>query len=174
MAVLNIPGRGKTMTEPGEIRFFLRKYGIWYDRWPQRDVPYEHVDRVIEAYADVLGPFMQKGGYLTADVIQISNDTPDYAAIRSKFLREHIHDEDEVRFFIGGKGYFWFNPSPVKEDIFNVCCESGDVISVPSGTPHWFDAGEYAPCVKAIRIFIDKTGWVPHYTESGAESIYPV
>jgi 1,2-dihydroxy-3-keto-5-methylthiopentene dioxygenase len=40
---------------------------------------------------------------------------------------------------------------------------------VPAGTKHWFDAGETNPFVKAIRIFIDSSGWVPDYTESKME-----
>jgi 1,2-dihydroxy-3-keto-5-methylthiopentene dioxygenase len=56
--------------------------------------------------------------------------------------------------------------------VFNVLCQKGDLISVPAGTKHWFDAGEDNPFVKAIRIFIDQTGWIPAYTESGIEKIY--
>src|SRR5690606_39582121 len=50
--------------------------------------------------------------------------------------------------------------------VFNVLCQKGDLISVPAGSRHWFDAGESDPFVKAIRIFIDTSGWVPHYTGS--------
>jgi 1,2-dihydroxy-3-keto-5-methylthiopentene dioxygenase len=55
------------------------------------------------------------------------------------------------------------------EPVFNLLCQRGDLISVPAGTKHWFDAGASAPFVKAIRIFIDMSGWVPEYTESGLE-----
>ena len=88
-------------------------------------------------------------------------------------IRRPGHTEDEVRFFVDGSGYFWFNLEN-GEPIFNVKCEAGDLISVPANTAHWFDMGEPA-FVKAIRIFIDQSGWVPHYTESGIdESFNPV
>ena len=67
-----------------------------------------------------------------------------------------------------GQGIFWFNLE--NEPVFNLLCEKGDLISVPAGTKHWFDAGESNPFVKSIRIFIDMSGWVPHYTESGIEN----
>jgi 1,2-dihydroxy-3-keto-5-methylthiopentene dioxygenase len=51
-------------------------------------------------------------------------------------------------------------------------CQKGDLISVPEGTKHWFDAGESSPFVKAIRIFIDMSGWVPVYTQSEVEQRY--
>jgi 1,2-dihydroxy-3-keto-5-methylthiopentene dioxygenase len=84
------------------------------------------------------------------------------------FLAEHTHSEDEIRFFVDGKGLFWFHLD--EEEVFNLLCERGDLISVPAGTKHWFDAGETNPFVKAIRIFIDMSGWVPNYTESGKET----
>ena len=40
---------------------------------------------------------------------------------------------------------------------------------MPAGTKHWFDAGPENPFVKAIRIFIDMSGWVPEYTGSKLE-----
>jgi len=51
-------------------------------------------------------------------------------------------------------------------------CEKGDLISVPAGSKHWFDAGESNPFVKAIRIFIDMSGWIPEYTGSKIEQNY--
>ena len=67
-----------------------------------------------------------------------------------------------------GKGLFWFNLE--NGPVFNLLCERGDLISVPAGTKHWFDAGPINPFVKAIRIFIDMSGWVPNYTESKIET----
>jgi 1,2-dihydroxy-3-keto-5-methylthiopentene dioxygenase len=113
---------------------------------------------------------MEKHGYKTADVINVNEETPNLPAIRQKFLKEHTHSEDEVRFFVDGQGYFWFNLGG-DEPIFNVLCERGDLISVPAGTRHWFDMGTPA-FVKAIRIFIDTSGWVPEYTESGINERY--
>ena len=113
---------------------------------------------------------MKQGGYQTADVISINARTENYGAIRAKFLAEHIHTEDEIRFFVDGQGYFWFNLEGAP--VFNLLCQKGDLISVPAGSKHWFDAGEINPFVKAIRIFIDQSGWVPHYTNSGIELQY--
>ena len=46
---------------------------------------------------------------------------------------------------------------------------AGDLIRVPRGTHHWFDlCGEKR--IRAIRLFQDKSGWTPHYTESGVDA----
>jgi len=170
MAILSIPNQQVQLNDPQEIRAFMNQRGIFFDQW-FCDVLFDDsasTEEILAAYAADLDPFMQSGGYQTADVISINSSTENYAAIRAKFLAEHTHSEDEIRFFVDGQGLFWFHLE--NEDVFNLLCERGDLISVPAGTKHWFDAGEVNPFVKAIRIFIDMSGWVPEYTNSGKEN----
>ena len=169
MAILSIPEKQIQISEPLAIKTFLNQRGIFFDQW-SCDVSFDDSassDEILKAYEKDLGSFMQNGGYETADVISINSLTENYEAIRAKFLAEHIHTEDEIRFFVDGQGLFWFNLET--EPVFNLLCQRGDLISVPAGSKHWFDAGETNPFVKAIRIFIDMSGWVPHYTDSKIE-----
>ncbi|NBR15431.1 MAG: cupin domain-containing protein [Flavobacteriales bacterium] len=169
MAILSIPTKNYSTSDPKEILEFFNARGLYFDQW-QCDVVFEDTatqEDILQAYSKDLFPFMENGGYETADVISINSLTENYEALRAKFLAEHTHTEDEIRFFVDGQGIFWFNLE--NEPVFNLLCEKGDLISVPAGTKHWFDAGESNPFVKAIRIFIDMSGWVPHYTESGIE-----
>jgi 1,2-dihydroxy-3-keto-5-methylthiopentene dioxygenase len=169
MAILSIPTKNYSTSNPNEILEFFNARGLFFDQW-KCDVVFNDSatqEEILQAYSKDLFPFMENGGYETADVISINSLTENYEAIRSKFLAEHTHTEDEIRFFVDGQGVFWFNLE--NEPVFNLLCEKGDLISVPAGTKHWFDAGETNPFVKAIRIFIDMSGWVPHYTASGIE-----
>lgn len=169
MAILSIPAQNIEIRNPEEIRSFFNARGLFFDQW-KCSVVFDDTatqEDILAAYSKDLKPFMEKGGYETADVISINSLTENYEAIRAKFLAEHTHSEDEIRFFVDGKGLFWFNMET--EPIFNLLCEKGDLISVPAGTKHWFDAGEKTPFVKAIRIFIDMSGWVPDYTSSKIE-----
>lgn len=172
MAVLNIPDQNKQVSDKKEIKEFLNARGVFFDQWEAEVAFADDADQetVLNAYAHALKPYMESNGYKTADVISIHAQTPNYEAVRNKFLSEHTHTEDEVRFFVDGKGFFWFNLEG--DPVFNVMCEAGDLISVPANTKHWFDAGKENPHVKAIRIFIDQSGWVPHYTESGVDTNY--
>lgn len=173
MAILNIPDENKQITNSEEIKSFLANLGVTYEQW-QANKPLEvEADQttILEAYNHALQPYMEQNGYQTADVININQHTENYEAIRAKFLSEHTHTEDEVRFFVDGEGYFWFNLEN-EIPIFNVLCQKGDLISVPANTKHWFDAGENNPFVKAIRVFIDTSGWIPHYTDSGVDKKY--
>lgn len=172
MAILTIPSAAHAISSPSEIKQFLNERGVFFDQWTC-DVVFDDAataEEILGAYEKDLKPFMKKGGYHTADVISINALTENYEAIRNKFLAEHTHTEDEIRFFVDGEGLFWFHLE--NGEVFNVCCQKGDLISVPAGTKHWFDAGEKDPFVKAIRIFIDMTGWVPHYTGSSIEKKY--
>jgi 1,2-dihydroxy-3-keto-5-methylthiopentene dioxygenase len=169
MAILSIPEKRFKTDNVGEIKAFFYERGIFFDQW-FCDVIFDDQatqEEILNAYEKDLKPFMKSGGYQTADVISINRLTENYEAIRNKFVAEHTHTEDEIRFFIDGKGLFWFNLE--KEPVFNLLCEKGDIISVPAGTKHWFDAGKENPFVKAIRIFTDLSGWIPHYTKSGRE-----
>jgi len=171
MAILHVPDQNKKLTDPQEIRSFLNDRGVWYDQW-EASVEFANdadQETVLKAYSHVLDPYMQSNGYKTADVISVNPNTPNLEALRTKFLTEHTHSEDEVRFFVDGEGLFWFNQEG--QDVYCVICQKGDLISVPANTAHWFDFGP-KNSVKAIRVFIDQSGWVPHYTESGVDKTY--
>ncbi len=172
MAILIIPDKRQTLSDFKEIQTYLAARGVLIRQW-QAEVPLaENASEreILDAYREQLKPYMAENGYQTADVITVNSQTQNLEQIREKFLREHTHSEDEVRFFVDGQGYFWFNFEN-GEPVVCVKCEAGDLLSVPAGYKHWFDLGEPA-FVKAIRIFIDAAGWVPHYTESGVESYY--
>ncbi len=96
-------------------------------------------------------------------------DHPNKEALRKKFLDEHTHSEDEVRFFVEGQGLFCIHKAG---QVFLVLCEKGDLISVPEGTPHWFDMGS-EPRFTAIRLFTHTEGWVARMTGNDIASRFP-
>ena len=117
---------------------------------------------MIAAYRADIDRLIEEEGYQTVDVVSLNSSHPDKDALRQKFLSEHTHNEDEVRFFVEGRGLFTLH---VGDQIFEVLCEKGDLISVPANTPHWFDMGPM-PDFIAIRLFNNPEGWVAKYTGS--------
>ena len=107
--------------------------------------------------------------YNTADVINVTSDTPGLQSMLDKFNREHWHDENEVRFITRGRGLFHIHPE--SGAVFSIQVERGDMINVPRGTHHWFDLCDDRN-IRAIRLFQDPKGWTPHYTGTGAEAGY--
>ena len=168
MAIVRVPTEGIALRELDAVAAFLARYGIEYERWIPRqqisaDAPAE---AVLTAFAQEVDALKIRGGYVTADVIDVKPDTPNLDAMLARFNREHWHDEDEVRFIVEGRGLFHVHPS--NGPVFAIEVESGDLIRVPRGTHHWFDLCADRR-IRAIRLFQDSSGWTPHYTESGVD-----
>ena len=117
-------------------------------------------DVVLDAYRTDIDRIVAEKGFRTVDVVSIAPDNPKREEMRAKFLDEHFHKEDEVRFFVAGQGLFTLH---IEDQVYAVLCEKDDLISVPAGTPHWFDMSE-SPSFVAIRLFDNPDGWVAHFT----------
>jgi 1,2-dihydroxy-3-keto-5-methylthiopentene dioxygenase len=171
MAILNVPDKNLVLRDGQEIAAYLAKIDIDYERWEtdSRISPDAAPEEILAAYRSEIEQLKAKGGYVTADVIDIKPETPNLDAMLQKFRPEHWHDEDEVRFIV--KGHGCFHIAPPTGDVVSITMEAGDLIRVPRGTKHWFDLGDDRT-VRAIRLFQDVSGWTPHYTESGLEQKY--
>ncbi|WP_424810940.1 1,2-dihydroxy-3-keto-5-methylthiopentene dioxygenase [Roseococcus sp. YIM B11640] len=157
--------------DPAKIAEALAPIGVRFERWPVADLPPgASAEEVLEAYRPKLDALLKESKAGTADVIRLTADNPQKDAIRQKFLSEHIHTEDEVRFFHEGAGNFVMH---VDGKVFDAHCTRGDLISVPANTKHWFDSG-LNPHVTALRVFTDTTGWTPHYTGTDMADKFPV
>jgi 1,2-dihydroxy-3-keto-5-methylthiopentene dioxygenase len=171
MPILRIPDQGKTWREAGEIATALADIGIEYARVEiPEGVALAPAERVLEVFDREIARLKERGGYVTADVIDVTASTPGLDAMLAKFSREHWHDEDEVRIIVKGRGIFHIHP-PGGGAVAAIEVEAGDTIRVPAGTHHWFDLCETRE-IRAIRLFRDMAGWVPRYTESGAERAF--
>ena len=170
MAVVTLVDEGKTFTDEALIRQCLHGFGIDYERWtPSHDIPADaSADEVLKAYAKEIDALKARGGYVTADVIDVTPETPGLDAMLAKFDREHWHDEDEVRFVISGHGLFHIHGD---SGVAAIEVGPGDLIRVPRGTKHWFNlCGDRR--IRAIRLFQDVSGWSPLYTESEVDRNY--
>ncbi len=147
-----------------EIAAALGAKGVRFERWEAgaEVAAGDSQEAVIEAYRLEIDRLIDAEGYQAVDVVSLSADHPDKAAMRQKFLDEHTHSEDEVRFFVDGHGLFSLH---IGSEVYEVLCEKGDLISVPANTPHWFDMGPN-PSFVAIRLFNNPEGWVAHFTGS--------
>jgi 1,2-dihydroxy-3-keto-5-methylthiopentene dioxygenase len=166
------PGAPVLVTEDeAAIAAALRPIGVRFERWksPVTLAPEDSAETILAAYKPYLDGLMGETGAGSADVIKLTPDNPNAAALRQKFLSEHVHTEDEVRFFVHGSGNFIMH---VNGQVFDAHCVQGDLISVPAGTKHWFDAGE-APFFTALRVFSDQSGWVAQYTGETIAERFP-
>lgn len=149
-------------------------------------VVYEHVpvggqlsdtatqEEVLEVHRPLVDRLVAEHGYRLVDVAQLHPvDSDEWRATaetaRAKFLNEHTHDEEEIRYFVAGSGVFYLH---VDGRVHAMLCTQGDLLSVPALTTHWFDMGT-SPDFTAIRFFHDDDGWVGTFTGSDISTHFP-
>ena len=166
------PDTAKAESSDGaRIAQLLGDHGVRFERWatPIDLEPGASQDEVIAAYREDIQRLMAEKGYQAVDVVSLHPGHPDKEALRQKFLNEHRHAEDEVRFFVAGSGLFTLH---IGNEVYEVLCEQGDLIGVPDNTRHWFDMGPN-PYFIAIRIFSNPEGWVAAFTGDEIAQRFP-
>ena len=163
--------------EAERIESALAPYGVHLEHWSaSRPLPETATqEQVLDAHREDVERICKVGKYRLVDVVRLQSDDTDPEwqkkadAARTKFLNEHTHDEDEVRFFVAGRGCFYLH---LDDRVYAVICEAGDLLSVPTGTRHWFDMGT-RPEFCAIRFFEREDGWVGTFTGDPISSRIP-
>jgi len=147
--------------DPDFIATELHRIGVTFERWKASHplAPGASPDEVMAAYRTDIDRLVTERGFKSVDVVSISPDHPQRETMRAKFLDEHYHKEDEVRFFVAGSGLFTLH---VDGKVYEIECVQDDLIAVPDSTLHWFDMGD-EPSFIAIRFFIELDGWVGHF-----------
>jgi 1,2-dihydroxy-3-keto-5-methylthiopentene dioxygenase len=166
MAVLRFPEEDRVLDDESEIHISLAALGINYERWDLSRVPADApADAVLAAYSEEIEDLKNRGGFVTADVIDVNPETPNLDAMLARFDKEHTHSEDEVRFILAGRGIFFLH---LGEKVVSVEVGPGDMLRVPRGTTHWFTLCEDRR-IRAIRWFQERAGWTPLYTGTGVD-----
>ena len=130
------------------------------DTLTQNDIFYQHIDTDPVRYREPVDHVKATRGYIEEDIIELSPQTPNLEAICAKFIDEHHHDDDEVRFVLEGEGIFDIRS---RDDRYmRVQVQKGDLIVVPKHRHHRFMLTD-SKAIRCVRLFKDKSGWVPHY-----------
>jgi 1,2-dihydroxy-3-keto-5-methylthiopentene dioxygenase len=118
----------------------------------------------IEATGDDVQPALDRlaaaRGYVEQDVVELDPDTPGLEQICAKFVDEHLHTDDEVRYVLEGEGIFDIRSAD--DRWMRLVVEKGDLIVVPAHLHHRFMLTERRH-IRCVRLFKDSSGWVPHY-----------
>jgi len=118
----------------------------------------------LELEADAFQPGLDKlkaqRGYVEQDIIELQPETPNLDALCAKFVDEHLHTDDEVRYVLEGEGIFDLRSHD--DRWMRVTVEPGDLLVVPANLHHRFLLTSRKQ-IRCVRLFKDSSGWVPHY-----------
>ncbi|MFM7077512.1 MAG: acireductone dioxygenase, partial [Planctomycetaceae bacterium] len=93
MATVTVPAEARRISGLEAVRAFLADHGIHHEIWPLEDRvdPAAPAERILAAYAPEIDELKARGGFVTADVIDVYPDTPNLDAMLAKFAKEHTH-----------------------------------------------------------------------------------
>jgi 1,2-dihydroxy-3-keto-5-methylthiopentene dioxygenase len=110
-----------------------------------------------------LSPFLtqtkQTTGYNYADIITVHPDhLPEFEKKIEAFFEEHIHDAEEIRYIMGGSGYF--DVRNLDDKWVRILIQKGDLMTLPEGIYHRFTCDEKR-LIHAMRLFRGQPIWTP-------------
>lgn len=117
-----------------------------------------------------LNQWCRQQGYDYRDFV----DSRDMGDLRSKlatFYCEHLHNDDEVRFFVEGSGYF-----DVRHELepgqpwVRIHCHAGDCVMLPAGCFHRFVPDE-SMFFRVMRVFSGVPVWTPFNRNQTSETM---
>jgi 1,2-dihydroxy-3-keto-5-methylthiopentene dioxygenase len=155
------------ISESEDLKFIqdsLVPSGVSIERWNPLSVESSSDNELLKFYESDIEKIKAAYGFKAVDLMSVDPELAqrkDFPSIRNKFLKEHRHTDDEVRYFISGSGLFTIHHL---DRVYSISCSAGDFIRVPANTWHWFDMGP-SPEFKCLRFFSDESGWVPCYRE---------
>lgn len=140
----------------------LRDIGISYWKmdadaftYPTKAVPWDPKDAVDPK----LSAIRDARGYSYADIITVHRDhLPGYDEKVKAFFEEHIHDAEEIRYIVGGSGYF--DVRDAEDRWVRVHVKKGDLMTLPEGIYHRFTVDE-TDNIHAMRLFVGQPVWTP-------------
>jgi 1,2-dihydroxy-3-keto-5-methylthiopentene dioxygenase len=157
--------------DEARIREGLARINVRFERWAAQQ-PLASTDQdaeILAAYQQEIQRLERADAYQSVDVLRCLPDHPQPEQLRAKFLAEHTHDDDEVRFFVEGSAMFYLHADA---RVHMVLCERNDLISVPARMRHWFDMGP-EPHFTVIRMFTTPEGWVARFTGDPIATRFP-
>ncbi|RKP13143.1 1,2-dihydroxy-3-keto-5-methylthiopentene dioxygenase 3 [Piptocephalis cylindrospora] len=136
------PRSGDTVQED-----ILKGLGIHHQRLP------------VGHSGEALEELCTQRGYHHRDQVRISpEDLPNYEERMAQFFKEHLHEDEEIRYILEGSGYF--DVRNREDQWVRLHVFSGDLVILPAGIYHRFitDDNNF---IHTMRLFQEAPKWTP-------------
>jgi len=91
VAILRFPPDDQIVENESEVRSTLAGLRIDYEHWDLSRVAADATaEAVLASYAEEIDELKRRGGYRTADVIDVHPETPGLDAMLARFDKEHM------------------------------------------------------------------------------------
>jgi len=101
----------------------------------------------LSLYESEIERIKKEYGKESTDLVSVKGGDAFSISIRDRYLSEHCHSDDEIRFFLEGSVLIYIH---INERVHILQCGKGDFIVIPKGVKHWLDIGP-KPEFTAIR-----------------------
>ncbi len=162
----------KVSEDLNEFSEDLAEVGVCVERWPTLShLPSAPIleDDIYKIYGKEIERVKNQYGYSQVDLATMKPNDAFSISVRGRYLSEHTHEEDEVRFFLAGKVLIYLN---INHKIHILECTKGDFVIIPAGVKHWMDIGP-KPDFSVIRWFNSKKAFTNNFTASFAAEATP-
>ncbi|WP_232696723.1 cupin domain-containing protein [Brevibacillus daliensis] len=170
MAKVRFHDNNEYLEDQTAVEDFLASQEVIYEHWGVNRLDAElrsnyspseeDKQQILDAFKPEITAISDRRGYKTADVIVLSDLTPQLDEKLKNFVKEHHHTDDEVRFCVDGHGIFAIKGKDGR--YFDVQLSAGDLISVPPSYRHYFTLMDDRKII-AIRLFVTPAGWEAIY-----------
>jgi len=114
-----------------------------------------------------LQAFMGREGHVQQELFNLQRNHPQKLELRARYLDEQVQASTCAWLFIGGFAQLAVH---LNDYVYLLQGERGDLLTLPAGTPHWFDLGEEP---HALVLRLSQSDETPERTGGDIASRFP-
>ncbi|MGB4072823.1 acireductone dioxygenase [Pseudomonas sp.] len=155
----------KLLTHAEDIASTLAAVGVQFNQVPvqQPVIAGTASDELMAANRVQIDQLMTAHGYASAEILSLCDERGEGTELARALRAEQSCEPAHLHYYLAGRGLLALH---VGEYVYSLLCEKGDLLLMPAGTAHWFDAGEH-PRFAVLRLF--DSAQVPAFTPIGGD-----
>ena len=141
----------KLLTHAEDIASTLAAVGVQFSQVPvqQPVIAGAASEELMAASRVQIDQLMAAHGYASAEVLSLCDERGEGSELARSMRQEQACQPAHLLYYLAGRGLLALHSG---EYVYSMVCEKGDLVGLPAGIAHWFDAGEH-PRFAVLRLF---------------------